>query len=79
MPHVREDALDTAFHEALSGLRLVQEFHDWLVEAIRVSHKEVGAMQAAALDRLQAEYKRLDTRLGKMCADRLDGRIEDAM
>lgn len=49
---------------------------DLLVSALRQSHHDEKLEHEAAIDRLQAEYDRLQQRLHAMYIDKLDGRVE---
>ena len=75
-PYVREEILEQKFTELLQGLAFDQEVLDWVTEALRASHKDQQAFHEEAIERLQAEYNRLQKRLETMYVDKLDGRVD---
>ena len=77
-PYVREEVLEQKFTELLRGLAFDQEVLNWVTEALRESHKDEQAFHEEAIERLQAEYKRLESRINNMYVDKLDGRIDVA-
>jgi hypothetical protein len=48
----------------------------WVKDALRQSHVDERQFHEEAIDRLQAEYKRLQNRLDAMYVDKLDGRVD---
>ena len=51
---------------------------DWVTEALRESHGDEKRHHEEAINRLQAEYKRLQARIDIMYPDKLDGKIDAA-
>ena len=76
--HVREEVLEQQFTEMLGRLHFDDEVLEWLREALHASHADERREHDAAIERLQAEYKRLQARLEAMYVDKLDGRVDGA-
>lgn len=74
--YTREEVLDEKFAEVLQQLWFDDEVMDWVAEALRQSHEDEKQQHDEAIDRLQAEYTRLQNRLDSMYLDKLDGRID---
>lgn len=62
----------------LRGLSFPKEILEWIVTALRESHTDEKAFHDEAISRLQAEYRRLQSRIDAMYLDKLDGRIDTA-
>ena len=77
-PYVREEVLEQQFSELLGRLTFDAEVLDWVREALIQSHEDEQRAHGDAIERLQAEYARLQKRLDTMYVDKLDGRIDDA-
>jgi site-specific DNA recombinase len=73
--HVREERLEEQFTALLGRLQFDDEVLAWVREALRASHADERREHDAAIERLQAEYKRLDDRIHAMYVDKLDGKI----
>jgi site-specific DNA recombinase len=73
--YVREERLEEQFTELLGRLQFDDEVLAWVREALRASHADERRDHQAAIERLQAEYKRLDDRIHAMYVDKLDGKI----
>ncbi|MCW5737878.1 MAG: recombinase family protein, partial [Enhydrobacter sp.] len=73
--YVREERLEEQFTALLGCLQFDDEVLTWVREALRASHADERREHEAAIDRLQAEYKRLDDRIHAMYVDKLDGKI----
>ena len=77
-PYVREEVLEQRFSELLGRLSFDAEVLDWVREALTESHEDERRAHDEAIERLQAEYARLQHRLDAMYVDKLDGRIDTA-
>lgn len=77
-PYTREEILEERFGQLLKGLRFPNEILEWIVTALRESHVDEKAFHDEAIARLQAEYRRLQSRIDAMYLDKLDGRIDVA-
>lgn len=73
--HVREERLEERFTALLGRLQFDDEVLAWVREALGASHADERREHDAAIERLQAEYKRLDDRVHAMYVDKLDGKI----
>jgi len=77
-PYVREEVLEEKFTELLRNLVFTKEVSDWMITALRQSHKDEKQHHDEAICRLQAEYRKLQDRIDAMYVDKLDGRINAA-
>ena len=77
-PYTREEILEERFGRLLRGLSFPQEILEWIVPALRESHVDEKSFDDEAIARLQAEYRRLQSRIDAMYLDKLDGRIDAA-
>jgi hypothetical protein len=50
---------------------------DWLVQALRESHKDEKAYHDGMIDSLQAQYNKLQNRIDQAYTDKLDGKIPE--
>lgn len=75
-PYVREEVLEQRFSTLLGRLTFDDEVLDWVREALRQSHAEERQEHDTAIERLQADYARLQSRLDAMYVDKLDGRVD---
>src|SRR5262249_22936916 len=73
--YVREEALEAQFTELLGRLHFDEEVLGWVREALLASHADQRREHQEAIERLQAEYGRLDERIHAMYVDKLDGKI----
>ena len=73
--YIREEVLEQQFTELLGRLRLDDEVLSWVREALHASHADERREHEEAVQRLQAEHKRLGDRINAMYLDKLDGRI----
>jgi len=62
-PYVREKVLEQKFTDLLSGLRFDDEIMPWVRGALMQSHANERREHDAAIERLQAEYDRLQNRV----------------
>ena len=74
--YVREEVLEQQFTELLGQLRFDDEVLEWVREALHASHADERREHEEAIERLQAEYKRLSDRINAMYVDKLDGRVD---
>ena len=68
--------LEDRFAQLLRGLVFPKEIPEWIVKALRESHTGEAALHDEAISRLQAEYRRLQSRIDAMFLNKLDGRID---
>jgi len=73
--YVREEELDRQFREALGAIRVDDEVLEWMVEALRESHRDEKSYHNEMVAQLQKKHQRLQDRIDAMYMDKLDGRI----
>jgi len=73
---VREEVLERRFSDLLSRLSFDDEVLGWVRDALHASHADERREREGAIERLQAEHKRLQHRLDVMYVDKLDGKID---
>ena len=76
--YVREEVLEQKFSELLDRLTFDAEVLDWVRAALTQSHDDERQARDEAIERLQADYARLQNRLDAMYVDKLDGHIDSA-
>ena len=76
--YVREEVLEKQFTKLLGLLHFEDEVLEWVRDALHASHADQRREHEEAINRHQAEYKRLDDRIRAMYVDKLDGIIEAA-
>jgi len=62
----------------VQGITIDPSIQDWLVKALKESHKDEIAYHQENLTRLQAELKKIKTRLDLLYVDKLDGTVSEA-
>ena len=77
-PYTREEVFEERFAEILKELSLDGEILEWVIEALRESHGDERQYHDESINRLQAEYNRLQARIDTMYTDKLDGKIDSA-
>jgi site-specific DNA recombinase len=75
-PYVREEILERQFSDLLGRLSFDDEALEWVREALHASHADEKREHEGAIERLQTENKRLQSRLDAMYIDKLDGRVD---
>jgi hypothetical protein len=76
--HVREESLEAQFSRLLGRLRFDDEVLEWVREALHVSHADERREHKEAIQRHQAEHKRLENRMHAVYVDKLDGLVDAA-
>jgi site-specific DNA recombinase len=74
-PYVREEVLADHFSQVIKRLEFPRNVLEWVKEALLSSNKETQEYHEKAIAKLQAEYKKLETRIQQMYVDKLDGKI----
>jgi site-specific DNA recombinase len=77
-PYVREEIIERQFSELLGRLTFDDEVLAWVRDALHASHADEKREHEAAIDRLRAEYDRLQGRIHAMYVDKLDGKVDGA-
>ena len=76
-PYVREERLEEMLGEVVRAVAIPPEVVEWIVTALRDSHKDERQFHEETVARLQAEVKRIQTRLDAIYEDKLDGTITE--
>ena len=71
----RHRVLMSEFANILRDLVIPQPILEWLADAVLTSDHTEQAARAEAIKKLQARYDQIETRIGIMYMDKLDGRI----
>ena len=77
-PYVREEVLEEQFGALLGQLAFDDEVLDWVRDALHDSHADERREHEEAIERLRAEYDRLQNRIHAAYVDKLDGTIDAA-
>ena len=77
-PYARQEVLEEQFTTLLRNLVFTDEVSDWMITALRESHKDEKQHHDKAIARLQAEYRKVQDRIDAMYVDKLDGQIDAA-
>ncbi len=75
-PFVREELIAEQFAEALGRLDFGEDVLDFLKRALRESHADERREHEEAVQQLQSEYQRLQSRLHAIYVDKLEGVID---
>ena len=76
--YVREEELESQFEAVLGELQFSEALLDWMREALRQSQKEKAEFHRRAIEKLNAQYAKLQNRIDQIYLDKLDGEIEEA-
>ena len=74
----REEDLAAQFDQIVKNITIDPSIHQWLVQALKESHKEETAHNQESLARLQDGLKKLKNRFDRLYLDKLDGNITEA-
>ena len=75
-PYIREEILERKFNELLKSIAIAPELVPIIQEALKLSHRDEKEYHNNAISKLQAENKKIQSRIDKIYEDRLDGRID---
>jgi len=73
--YVREEEVARQFGVALSKLHFDKEVLDWIIVALRESHKDEKKYHDEMMTTFQQQYTKLQNRIDVMYIDKLDGKI----
>ena len=76
--YVREEELERHFEGILKDLSFSPEVFEWMREALRQSAQEKAEYNRRAIERLNAQYAKLQNRIDQIYLDKLDGEIEES-
>jgi site-specific DNA recombinase len=75
-PYVREEVLEEKFGALLGRLVFDDEVLDWVRHALHDSHADERREHEQAIEKLRAEYDRLQNRIHAAYVDKVDGAID---
>lgn len=75
--HVRQEVLEEKLGEVIKGIHISDEIKDWIVKALRESHKEEKNYYDGIIKGLQSEYNQIQDRIDRAYEDKLDGKIPE--
>ena len=74
-PYTRQEILLSEFANVLQELVIPSAILDWLGDAVLASDRTEQATRAETIKKLQARHDQIESRIGTMYMDKLDGRI----
>jgi site-specific DNA recombinase len=77
--YVREEEVACQIGEAIKAIRMDDDVMQWIVAALKESHKDEKRYHDEALAGLQRQYTKFQNRIDIMYEDKLDGRISAEM
>ncbi len=66
------------FEDIPGELQFSEALLDWMREALRQSQKEKAEFHRRAIEKLNAQYAKLQNRIDQIYLDKLDGEVEEA-
>ncbi|MDE3244286.1 MAG: zinc ribbon domain-containing protein [Nitrospirota bacterium] len=76
-PAIRQETLEEKLGEALKGIRIDDSILEWMVQALKESHRDEKAYHESAISSLQVQYNKLQNRIDQAYTDKLDGKIPE--
>ncbi|MGO9412653.1 MAG: recombinase family protein [Spirochaetia bacterium] len=76
--YVREEELERQFEDILGELQFSEALLDWMRDALRQSQKEKAEYHRRAIEKLNAQYTKLQNRIDQIYLDKLDREVEQA-
>lgn len=76
--YYREEDLAPQFDAIVKGITIDPNIRDWLVQALKESHKDETTYNQKTVSRLQSELLRLKNRLDQLYLDKVDRKISEA-
>lgn len=73
--YVREEEIATQFGEELKRLQIDDESIHWLTTILKGTHHDEEVYHSQMVEKLQKEYKQIETRIDQMYIDKLDGKV----
>ena len=74
---IREERLEELLGEVVRAVSIDAATAEWVIQALRESHREEREYHDAQVGSLQKEYARLQNRLDQAYEDKLDGKISE--
>jgi len=72
---IREEKLAEMLGEPLKKLRITEERLEWIIGALKESHKDEKRFRTEEINKLRKEYEGLERRTSQLYEDKLDGTI----
>jgi len=76
--YVREEELERQFGKIFKQFQFSEKVFNWTREALQLSQKEKAEFHNKAIEKLNAQYLKLQNRIDQMYLDKLDGEVEEA-
>jgi site-specific DNA recombinase len=76
-PATRQETLEEQLGEVIKGINIDEGLLDWLIEALRESHRDEKVYHDRMIASLQAQYDKLQHRIDQAYTDKLDGKIPE--
>jgi site-specific DNA recombinase len=76
-PRIRQDRLEELLGGLAASIRIDQDIADWMIRALRESHKDEKQFHDSAVADLNRQHKLLQDRLDRMYLDKLDGKVDE--
>jgi hypothetical protein len=74
-PYIKESIIEEKFAQILQTLQFDQEILQMIIHALKESNEDKHKYYKEAIQRLQAQFNKLDSRLQAIYVDKLDGNI----
>ena len=75
--YYREEDLAPQFDAIVKGITIDPNIQDWLVQALKESHKDETAYNQQTISRLQSELLKLKNRLDQLYLDKVDRKVSE--
>ncbi len=76
-PAIREEHLEELLGEIVKKVVIGPETVDWIIHALRESHRDEEAYHITQIEGLQQEYLRLQDKMDRAYEDKLEGKISE--
>ena len=76
---IRENRLEELLGELVKAVKIDEDMVEWIVAALRESHRDEKAYNEGRVQRLQAELGKVRARMDAAYEDKLDGRISEEL
>jgi hypothetical protein len=78
-PAIRQETLAEKLGDVIKGIAIDEGLLDWLIQALRESHRDEKAYHDGMIACLQAQYDKLQHRIDQAYTDKLDGKIPEEL
>jgi site-specific DNA recombinase len=76
-PAARQETLEEQLGEVIKGITIDESLLDWLIQALRESHRDEKAYPDGMISSLQTQYDKLQHRIDQAYTDKLDEKIPE--